>query len=66
MVGTTSPLAQNPPNPLLATNQTKIPNPKPLEHSNKTKSTLNESANNSLKKLFLIIKTHFGRKRQYI
>ena len=34
--------------PPLATNQTIIPYPKPLKHSNKTKLSLNESKNNSL------------------
>ena len=29
--------SSTPPNPLLATNQTKIPYPKPLKHSNETK-----------------------------
>ena len=32
--------------PPLGTYQTKIPYPKPLTHSNKTKSRLNESKNN--------------------
>ena len=40
--------------------QTKIPYPKPLKHSKKTKLRLNESKNNSLKIYFLIIKTHFS------
>ena len=39
------------------TNQTKIPYPKPLKHSNKTVLRLNKSEN---KIYFLIIKTHFG------
>ena len=38
----------------LATNQTKIPYPKPLKHLNKTKLRLNESKNNSLKIYFLV------------
>ena len=37
------------------------PYPKPLKHSNKTKLSLNESKNNSLKIYFLIIKTHFSQ-----
>ena len=48
------------PNPL-PTKQTKIPYPKPLKHSNKTKLRLNESENNSLKIIFLVfVKTHIG------
>ena len=34
--------------PPLPTNQTEIPYPKALKHSNKTKFKLNESKNNSL------------------
>ena len=42
--------------PPLATNQTKIPYPKP----NKTKLRLNKSENNCLKIITLVIKTPFG------
>ena len=50
------------PPPPLATNQTKIPYPKPLKvkHSNKSELRLNESKNNSLKIYFLVIKTNFS------
>ena len=41
-------------NPSLANNQTKIPFPKPLKHSNKTKLRLNESENNPIKIIFLV------------
>ena len=53
-------LAQPIPTLPFATNQTKIPYPKPIKHSNKTKLRLNGSKNNSLKLYFLVIKTHFS------
>ena len=46
----------NPLLPTLGNNQTKIPYPRPLKYSNKTKLRLNESKNNSLKIYFLTIK----------
>ena len=48
--------------PHLANNQTKIPYPKLLKHTNKTKLRLNERESNSLKIIFLIIKTHLLKK----
>ena len=56
--GDSSPPPSSTPPYSLTTNQTKIPYPKPLRHWNKTR--LNESENNSLKIIFLVIKTHFG------
>ena len=41
--------------PPLATNQAKIPYPKPLKHSNKTKIRLHEGTNNSSLSLKLIL-----------
>ena len=38
----------------------KIPYPKPVKHTNKTKLRLNQSKKNSLNIYFLIIKTHFS------
>ena len=40
-VGGIQPSLAQPLSPPLATNQTKIPHPKPLKHSNKTKLRLN-------------------------
>ena len=54
------PLAQPLPTPPPATNQTKIPYPKPLKHLNKSKLRLNEIKTNSLQIYFLFIKTHFS------
>ena len=46
--GEVDPTSPTTPNPLLAKNQARIPYPKPLKHSNKTKLRLKESKNNFL------------------
>ena len=60
--GGTTPHSSSPLPPPPATNQTRIPNPKPLKHSNKTKLRLN-GIKKPLLIYFLFIKTHFSLKK---